>query len=513
MGGSTSKTTTKREEKSAPPLSQDALTTLKSAVDAYIYGYPLVYFYNIRLNSTSVTVRDGQGHAPLNQLGTNGYFAPGLSAIPAPSSDTIYTSVQLDLRATPQILSVPLGIERFFNVECISPFTDVVAYLGKRCDDSNPCGLSQVECVPNSAQGGDFLFVGPDYTERIPGKYEGRTVRFQYNDIWLGIRVLVLSTTSPPLPTEIASAQEIQLQFALNPLKTTSENKTHTLTSTDLINPFNSPPITPESIAFFDLMGIYLTQTPPPSPQDDAIVAEMKTVGVGAGLFPSSNPDLPRSTKIALQQSIGLSLALINLQILKFIAKALKTNRGWIVLPPFTGNWGTEYLTRATVAYTGVGANIPTEAIYPTAFVDSFGGLLMGGSRYEVIFKTAPPVCYFWSLTLYNSSFFLVAPPYSVGDRSSLTTNEDGSFTILVQDVSPNNGSNNWIRSPLSGAFQLTFRFYGPKEALLNNTWEYPIIREVQRLNPTVSKPRLSAENRFVVRKNDALLLTKLGFV
>lgn len=41
-----------------------------------------------------------------------------------------------------------------------------------------------------------------------------------------------------------------------------------------------------------------------------------------------------------------------------------------------TNGWrtnGTDYLHRAGVAYGGLGANVPEDALYPTAFVDANG--------------------------------------------------------------------------------------------------------------------------------------------
>jgi hypothetical protein len=50
------------------------------------------------------------------------------------------------------------------------------------------------------------------------------------------------------------------------------------------------------------------------------------------------------------------------------------------------GNYGTSYLQRALVALAGLGANLPADAIYPAAFVDSDGKPLDGASKYVLHF-------------------------------------------------------------------------------------------------------------------------------
>ena len=46
---------------------------------------------------------------------------------------------------------------------------------------------------------------------------------------------------------------------------------------------------------------------------------------------------------------------------------------GWRVPPMVLGNFGTDYGTRAVVALIGLGANLPADAVYPSAFVDADG--------------------------------------------------------------------------------------------------------------------------------------------
>jgi hypothetical protein len=103
-----------------------------------------------------------------------------------------------------------------------------------------------------------------------------------------------------------------------------------------------------------------------------------------------------------------------------------------------TGNYGTDYLLRAAIAKTALGANIPQEALYPAVFVDNRGEQLTGSRNYVIHFdkNKIPPVNGFWSVSIYNSKDYFVDNPinrYAIGDRTpGLKYNADGSLDIYT---------------------------------------------------------------------------------
>jgi len=72
-----------------------------------------------------------------------------------------------------------------------------------------------------------------------------------------------------------------------------------------------------------------------------------------------------------------------------------------------------------------------------------------------------PKVKAFWSVTMYNTKYNLVANPinrYSLGDRSGMKTDKDGSLTIYVQkDLPGPDKEANWLPAP-EGMFFLRSR-------------------------------------------------------
>ena len=108
------------------------------------------------------------------------------------------------------------------------------------------------------------------------------------------------------------------------------------------------------------------------------------------------------------------------------------------MFPKVTGVYGTNYLNRATVAFYGLGANRPQDAIYPTSELDAEGKLYSGANKYVMHFDRdqMPPAKGFWSLTRYDANYFFVANPlnrYTLSARNKLKTNADGSVDLLIQ--------------------------------------------------------------------------------
>ena len=156
-----------------------------------------------------------------------------------------------------------------------------------------------------------------------------------------------------------------------------------------------------------------------------------------------------------------------------------RVRNGWLMNTENMGNFGTDYLKRASVELAGLGANLQEDAIYPLAFVDGAGHPLTGKNRYVLHFekKDLPPVRAFWSVTLYDDEGFQVANEldrFAIGDRDSLVYNADGSLDLLVQHEAPSGDKKrNWLPAP-AGLFNLCMRLYYPKPEALDGRWLPP---------------------------------------
>lgn len=153
---------------------------------------------------------------------------------------------------------------------------------------------------------------------------------------------------------------------------------------------------------------------------------------------------------------------------------------------PTIGHFGTNYLKRASVAYLGLGALGPEDAVYLSYTQDTEEQNLSGQNKYVIHFepKQTPPALAFWSITSYDKSGYLIENPirrYAIGDRSNLKYNTDGSLDIFVQKDNPGaDKESNWL--PVSkDEFNLSLRVYWPKdEYLKTGNWiKPPILKSI----------------------------------
>jgi len=157
------------------------------------------------------------------------------------------------------------------------------------------------------------------------------------------------------------------------------------------------------------------------------------------------------------------------------------TVNGWSITMA-CGKAGNGILARAACAQVFPMVNLPQEAVYWTATVDGAGHSLTGAHDYVLHFPAGglPPNGAFWSLTMTVAPGYLVANPinrYSVGDRSGLAPNPDGSIDIYIQHAAPAGHDANWLPSP-SGDFMLWLRVYQPDQAILSGAYHVPPVEE-----------------------------------
>ncbi len=179
---------------------------------------------------------------------------------------------------------------------------------------------------------------------------------------------------------------------------------------------------------------------------------------------------------------LGFGLAFVTAQIYARI-KTTKVN-GWITMFGL-GEPGNGMLVRAAHAQLFPGpVNVPQEAMYWWTNSDGAGHALSGEHVYTMHFPAGglPPNSAFWSLTMADARNHFVPNPinrYSVGDRSGLSQNPDGSVDIYIQNTAPAGHESNWLPAP-AGNFLLWLRVYIPGEAILHGEYRVPPVVEVK---------------------------------
>lgn len=444
------------------PLFLQAITPQEAeqiATEVYVYAYPLVTM-DITKEIMTNTAEPQNQKAPVGQFANlRTYPDASFTDVTAPNADTLYSAAWLDLEKEPYVLHVPNEDGRFYLMPMLSGWTDVFADPGTRTTGTN-------------AQ--DFVITGPNWNQELPKglkEYKSPT-----NMVWILGR-----TYSSGTKEDYAKVHAIQDQYSLVPLSsygkpynppkgTFNPNINNKTSVRDQVNALNA--------ADFFKRFAKLLQGNPPSKDDAKIVEKMREIGIEPGkdydlskIDPSLIPSLEKAPKLG-QEMIVSHKKELGSQI-----------NGW-TFGTKTGTYGTDYLQRAAVAFFGLGANLPEDAIYPMATVDSNGDPLTGKNRYVIHFAKdeTPPVNGFWSLTMYNDKLFFVNNPlnrYTLSPRNDLKYNADGSLDLYIQNESPGpDKESNWLPAPKDD-FALMLRLYWPKSEVINGKWKLPTIKKL----------------------------------
>jgi len=182
---------------------------------------------------------------------------------------------------------------------------------------------------------------------------------------------------------------------------------------------------------------------------------------------------------------VGAVLAFLTAQvIMNAVMKAMTTTvNGWSATMK-AGQPGNGMLARAAFARILPAVNVAQEAAYWTTTKDSAGQTLRGQHEYVLHFPEGqlPPNDAFWSLTMTDVAGYMVRNPidrYSVGSRSGLAPNTDGSIDVYIQRAAPAGHESNWLPAP-TGNFKLMLRAYLPGRAVLDGEYHVPPIKRVR---------------------------------
>jgi hypothetical protein len=417
------------------------------ALYAYIYGYPLV------ITETTKKIMLANG-VQINKFFNERFFPNSqYSTIVRPNVDTLYSMAWLNLSKEPIVLSVPDTHNKYYLMELLDSWTNVYASIGART---------------TGTAAGSYAITGPQWNGLLP---EGLIrIEAPNNNTW------VIGRTQTNGPKDYPVVHAIQDNYTLIPLscwrKYESQYKDAYAKKQLNVTPANQV-ADMNAAAFFQTMmrAMYMN---PPRIEDPAAINKLTVLG----LIPSKAFDfynLSSSVKQALELAVDYGPKLIQAEAAK---KYTKNNiNGWTLLIKGMGFYGADYMLRAVIAMTGIGANLPQDSVYFSAFVDIDGIPLVGYNNYIIHFnkKQFPPVNAFWSITIYNNAGYLVENPinrYAISPHlDKLKYNTDGSLDIFIGNTSLGKDDNtNWL--PVSEeAFNLILRMYWPKPVALNRQW------------------------------------------
>jgi hypothetical protein len=428
------------------------------SLDAYIFGYPLV------LMDVTKSWMMANG-SRINQFLHQRVFPDSqFTTIVRPNVDTLYSMAWLDLAPKPIILHVPNTHDKYYIMEFLDAWTNVFASVGARTTGTRET---------------TFAIVGPQWHGILPQGVS--MIHAPTNTVW------IIGRTQTNGPKDYPIVHRIQDKYTLTSFNAW-ESAAISCSNIYPQNPMNHNQPSPadqvanmNAAAFFQTMMTAMYRNPPLL-EDPVINIKLAALD----LVPSENFNFYNLNPAAIQAlEEGVTYGPKKIKAAS-IEKYKKNNRnGWNVILKNIGFYGFHYMQRAIIAMSGIGANLPQDAVYGSAFTGKSGKPLHGNYCYVIHFDKSqlPPVHAFWSITLYNTQGFLVRNAihrYAVSPHlGKVKYNPNGSLDIFIQNRSPGKDkSSNWLPTP-KGLFNLTLRMYWPKQPVLNGDWRPPWVNQI----------------------------------
>jgi hypothetical protein len=373
-----------------------------SATDAYIYGLaPVLANISEQIATHVSSPHDATAQAPVGQFSSAPTFPPaGNGLIVRPNADTLYSTAWLNLAKGPIVLHTPDTGGTFDLFQFLDAYTNTFGGIGTRT-------------TGDGAQ--NVLLVGPGWHGTAP---EGLSVVQSPTDtVWIIGRIAVQENAQGA--PQYAPVHALQAQLSLTPLDKYHPGKTYTPPAYVEVQSL-TPGISESKTADQNVLGLtaeeYFTELSRvlknnPSPAaDQPILQELAQLDLAPWqTFHWSA--LSEAQKTALKDGLLLGEQRLVQDGKSNVGVTEITSTHWAerLRDGQIGDYGTNYDARAVIAYGGLGANLPEDAIYPSTSVDSNGVGLTGANDYVIHFAAnqLPPAGAFWSLTVYDANGYL----------------------------------------------------------------------------------------------------------
>lgn len=426
-------------------------TKFREAADnVFLFGFPLV------VTEISHWGQDGKGFIHKREF-------PDVKdqTIVKMNNDTLYSAVSTQLYNTPYIAHVPDIKDRYYLFPILDAYTNVVESIGTRTPDKSA---------------GDYILLLEG--EEIPKEYKSYRPLYFKNS--LNSILLRIETRGKSDYKYINSLQD---QFVVKPVYPDKLDQVH-----EYVGPVKNYVINLKAEQFYSILANAALHNPI---YDKKVYEDFIRLGYNADNGTFNYQDRTSEEKKALEDSVKEGLE--NLKNSHFKGK-LKyyVENGWFTAIGGVGVYGDDYITRASVALSGWGANIPEDSVYSSTLTDSKGVKLDSDKVYNLHFDKEgfPHASHFWSLTLYGEpSYYLVdneinryiINTYDIND-GVVDINEDGSLDVFISKEKPKDPhrAKNWLPAPKDEKhFSLVIRNYTPDRYTLEGKWIPPVVNEL----------------------------------
>jgi hypothetical protein len=426
---------------------------LEAAVEAYVYGYPLVSAELARRMVVNVERPTG-AQAPMGQLARGEVLAATSAVLPRGSLDTLAVEAWLDVGAEPWLLSIPDARGRFHTVTIRSAWNELLDTEGGRAAKGRAIRIA---------------VTGPGWTGKLPaGVHE---VKSPASLVRVEGRVLAVGG-----PGDRGEARAWLDRISLLPLGANPKKYVPPLgrpdASLDVTTPIRGQVHALDAVIYFKLLA-RLLRANPPAPADAAILPTLARIG----LVPGKDYD-PSGLDASVIKALAGVPKVAQEKIMAEVGPSAPVN-GWTIAGARATAPG--YVGRA--ARVAEGLDPALDGVVLTAEVDASGKPLEGATRRALRFTRGkgPPAEVLWTLTAYDERGALVVGRPGRGpltSRNKFEYGRDGSLDLLLQVDPPKGREVNWLQVP-PGSYVLVMRLHGARErapSVLDGSWKPPAV-------------------------------------
>ena len=417
----------------------DAGDLKAAAAKAWLYVLPLIEMAAARRRMTDPN-RPGQ-HANLDSFSHHeDLVGPEDRGITTPNNDTLYSNAFIDLSSGPAELIFPDIGARYASVAVMDMYTNNNVVLGARTP-GGPVGR--------------WRLVGPGHPIEGP-----RDLPIATPHAWVLARILVDGAADLP------EARRVQKRFKLSAPKVA---RPPALATRDA-----------SWSAYFRSAAALLKSDPPASTAGLSAFERVRSAGRSRDFDPTGySPEDAAAIATGAAQALNL---------VQSHGGPPNYIQGWTYPRNNLGQFGDDFIFRAVVAVTGLGALPQSEAMYLRPEGDNGKSVFSGDGLYRLSLTDPLPVDGFWSLTMYEATadgqFFLTPNPinrYAIGDRTAgLKRGPGGEIDLWIGRADPGGErTSNWLPAPDKGEFTCSMRAYLPRAALREGRYRLPPILHI----------------------------------
>lgn len=397
-------------------------------------------------------------------------------SVTTPNATTLYGFGFADLSRQPIVVDIPAVPDRYFSFQAC---------------DQYPRWFMQVGNQFTGRQAQRYLIVGPDFRGPYPRDFAAAQVfAAPSNCIVMAFRYALRSND----PGELAAVGALMDRTTVARLDLWEKNGRKPMRSEDqpVVKPtYRTFPRMAELVEIATkLKGVDLLQLVShvlndptmtlrrDSAKELATLARLADIGLAPGVAFD-----PAALTNHQREIVEAAFVEAKEESAKHVMTGMISRNGWQSDNEMLEDIN-DYVRQGFYGLTTIGAPIPKRSHAGAfGFVDSEGAPFDGTAKYTMTFRLddLPPVTEFWELPLYDQAGYFVDNPidrYSINsfmlERGDLHT-EGGKLVIYIQNERPTdpNQLRNWLPAP-KGAFRFAFRFYGPKQGLIDWTYDMP---------------------------------------